>query len=533
SGPEFRQLTFDRGRVTAARFAPDGHTVVYSAAWAGAPPQVFSVRLDARESLPLGYEGAELLAVSRTSELALALGTVRPSWSAQAGTLARAPFSGGTPRSLEERIVGADFGPDGESMAVVRLAETRPPTWQLEYPVGTVLFRTPGWISSARVSRRGDAVAFVEHPEPESFAGHVSVAEPGGKVRRLTERFALPVGLAWSPSGDEVWFSAARTGTDLELRAVPLRGKERRLFAQGGSLLLHDVSPDGRVLASVEEATSRISFRGENDASDRDLSWTGSWSTLGPLSLSHDGRQLLFSVIETEQLFLRRTDGSPPSRIANRVAGSKFPTLSPDGRNVVIVQRGGPDPLLIDVVPTGPGPTRTIRLEGFEAFQAGLLPDGRTVWFAGRKGSGGARYWLTDPSGTSPRPATPELEGVSGPWVTPDGRHFLGRKGAAFALFPIDGGEPTAVRGVTYGEDYVQGISMDSRFFFVQQALKPRASLRRVDVVTGATVAVREISPSDPAGVTNVWVQVTPDGKSLASLTWRFLSKLYAVEGFR
>jgi len=31
--PAFHQLTFRRGTITSARFAPDGQTIIYSAAW--------------------------------------------------------------------------------------------------------------------------------------------------------------------------------------------------------------------------------------------------------------------------------------------------------------------------------------------------------------------------------------------------------------------------------------------------------------------------------------------------------------------
>ena len=73
--PTFQRLTFHRGWVSAARFAPDGQTVVYSAEWEGRPAELFSVLLSSPESRPLGYSPAELLALSATSELAIALGS--------------------------------------------------------------------------------------------------------------------------------------------------------------------------------------------------------------------------------------------------------------------------------------------------------------------------------------------------------------------------------------------------------------------------------------------------------------------------
>ena len=37
----FRRLTFRRGEVRTARFAPDGDTIVYSASWDGSPSEIF------------------------------------------------------------------------------------------------------------------------------------------------------------------------------------------------------------------------------------------------------------------------------------------------------------------------------------------------------------------------------------------------------------------------------------------------------------------------------------------------------------
>jgi hypothetical protein len=35
--PSYQQITFGSGTIRAARFAPDGQTIVYSASWDGAP----------------------------------------------------------------------------------------------------------------------------------------------------------------------------------------------------------------------------------------------------------------------------------------------------------------------------------------------------------------------------------------------------------------------------------------------------------------------------------------------------------------
>src|SRR6185295_7966090 len=117
---KFHRLTYRRGRIHAARFAPDGNTIVYSAAWEEEPLQIFAVRGTGPESLPLGFQGAGLFGISSKGELAIGL-NLRPATTfVSEGTLARAPFSGGAPRSILEKIRYADWSPDGSELAVVR-----------------------------------------------------------------------------------------------------------------------------------------------------------------------------------------------------------------------------------------------------------------------------------------------------------------------------------------------------------------------------------------------------------------------------
>ena len=58
--PQFRQLTFRRGQIQSARFAPDGQTILYTAAWEGRPMEIFTSRLDSPESRPFGLTNAEV-----------------------------------------------------------------------------------------------------------------------------------------------------------------------------------------------------------------------------------------------------------------------------------------------------------------------------------------------------------------------------------------------------------------------------------------------------------------------------------------
>src|SRR5450631_299633 len=116
---EYRQITFRTGYIGNARFTPDG-SIVYSASWDGGENQLYMSRTEDPGARELGIKNAELLAISKSGELAVRLNSVSLGGFAQAGTLARIPLSGGTPREVLENVQDADWAADGENMAVVR-----------------------------------------------------------------------------------------------------------------------------------------------------------------------------------------------------------------------------------------------------------------------------------------------------------------------------------------------------------------------------------------------------------------------------
>src|SRR5215831_34986 len=69
--PLYRQLTFRRGSIRSARFAPDGQTILYSAAWQGNPTDVFTARPEAPESRSMGLSRTQLMSVSSSAEMAV------------------------------------------------------------------------------------------------------------------------------------------------------------------------------------------------------------------------------------------------------------------------------------------------------------------------------------------------------------------------------------------------------------------------------------------------------------------------------
>jgi len=202
---DFRQLTFRRGTIYSARFASDGQTVVYAAAWEGAlRPEIFSSRVHGPESKTFGLQDANVLSLSRTGELLVQLGVRRETWRAT-GTLARVPLSGGAPRAVLDGVSEADWAPDGATFAVARDVGGRN---RIEFPIGKVLFETAGWVSHLRISPRGDRLAFLHHSGTGSGGGtrytkwaSVAVIDLAGNVQTLVPtrglRRATRSGLPW------------------------------------------------------------------------------------------------------------------------------------------------------------------------------------------------------------------------------------------------------------------------------------------------------------------------------------------------
>ena len=87
----------------SARFAPDGQTIIYSAAWGGDPPDVYSTRGDSPESRSLSLPGAQIAGMSSSGEMAVLVKSRARGFESY-GTLARMPLAGGAPREIVNSV---------------------------------------------------------------------------------------------------------------------------------------------------------------------------------------------------------------------------------------------------------------------------------------------------------------------------------------------------------------------------------------------------------------------------------------------
>jgi eukaryotic-like serine/threonine-protein kinase len=529
--PVFRQLTFRHGSLRGARLANDGRTVVYSAAWIGSGPDVYVVRPENPQPGSIGLSGAGVLSVSSKGELAVALGC-RLNWGECTGTLARVPMTGGTPRELVRDVHVADWSSDGERMVVVSFAGGQ---YRLEYPIGKVLYEPAGWVTYARLSPKGDRIAFLDHPRLGDVGGSVAVIDPSGNKVTLSSDWKSLQGLAWS--GDEIWFTGSRTGKggSSTLYAVTLAGRERTVFSSPGALRLNDISRAGDVLLTRGTTRGGIVGRASEASKDRELSWFD-YSTVGDLSA--DGSTLLFyewgeGVGARSTIFIRRMDGND----AVRLGEGRPLALSRDVQWALAVQGDMPGELVL--LPTRTGEVRRLPRGAIAEYLdwAAFSPDGRRVYFAARDSADLRRTYVQDVDGGEPRPVTPD--GFVGVLMAPDGRTLatIDRYGEYY-LYPVDGSsEPRPIPGYIDGDVLLQW-SADGRSLFIREAGNLVLRIHRLDIATGDRRFWKELVPPDPTVLTDIGsdpgqVRIAADGRSYAYTYWTFEGELYLAEGLK
>jgi Tol biopolymer transport system component len=524
--PVYHPLTFRRGMVHAARFAPDGKTIIYSAVWEGKSLQLFTTRPESPESHELEPAGADVLAVSSLGEMALSLGSHPVAQFLYSGTLARVPLVGGAPREILEGVEWADWSPDGSNLAIVRQEQGR---HRLEFPLGKVIYQADGWIGHIRISPKADMVALIDHPQLGDDGGAVAMVDLAGKKTTLSTGWDSIQGIAWSPGGEEIWFTATRTGGDRSLYAVTLTGTIRLLARVPGELTLLDVGREGNVLLTRGNDRAGIIGLAPGDAKERDLSWLD-WSSPGDLSA--DGKTVLFA--ETGEgggpkyaVYLRKTDGSPAIRLSEGVGLA----LSPDGKSALARPNVTPSPLVR--LPTGVGEAKPLTNDAINHLWGRWLPDGKQVVFSGNEAGHGFRLYVESPGEGKPRPISPE--GVNPSVVISPKGDFAASVGPDHRvyLYPIAGGEPVLVAG-TQPDEAPTGFSADGRSLYVFRFGEIPAKVFQLELATGKRTLWKELVPADAAGIDTVrGITITPDAKAYVYGYIRTLSDLYLVEGLK
>jgi serine/threonine protein kinase len=517
---DYERLTFRRGTIDGARFAPDGRTVIYSASWGEEGPRVLATIPGGRESRPLTEPGYQLGAVGPGGELAV----IRKNGHT-AGTLARMSLSGAAPRDVAEDVVEADFTPGGEIVAA-RLVHDM---MVVEYPLGRAVYTGPGRIDSLRVAPDGESVAFVEHPISNDDAGRVcTVSRAGAYACRTDAHWLFMNSLVWAPDGGAIWFSGIEQGSRGGIYAVGATGAPARLLGLHQSASIDDLGAAG-ALVRFEDFGMKALFRAPGAAADKDLSW---FDTTMVTALAPDGSAILLAEggmagASDYEAYLRPTDGGPAVDI-----GAGYPAgMSDDKQQVILFQRREDRHRLV-VMPTGAGAAHELPpgpIQRYYHVNAGFFPDGKRVAFMARAG-GDWRIYAQDVAGGDPVALTDEGWRIGrGAIVPPDGRGVLcvDTKSQWF-ICPVAGGAPRPVAGVARATRPAR-FTADGRGLIEMRVLDAHtARALRLDLETGVETTLYDVHADG-----DLWMglYLTADGGGCAYSIKRSNHSLFVVSG--
>jgi hypothetical protein len=335
-------------------------------------------------------------------------------------------------------------------------------------------------------------------------------------------------GLAWAPSGREIWVSENLGAGQSAVSAITTSGERRVIWRGPGSVSLQDVNAAGQAIvriASVQGGVMASTPTGEADVSWLDQSRA--------VAITRDGTALVLNEAggggSGATFYLRPLDGSP----AVKLGQGRALDISSDGRTVL----SAADPFRYVLTPVGAGALREIHHPSAWSVFAWFMPDGERLLMNGRTGTGDRwRYYVVPLAGGDPQPILQEgLDNFIGQHpMSPDGRLIAGimQPGVGVRVYTLDGHE-IPVRGLIAGDVVIQ-FTADSRELYVFNRDGLPARVFRVDFRTGQRTLWRQFVPADSAGVAGIDSFVmTPDARAYAYNYIRHLSDLYLIEGLR
>jgi DNA-binding winged helix-turn-helix (wHTH) protein len=516
----FNRLTFRKGFISDARFSKSGEQIVYSAEWNGPPSRLFSLTTGGRESKDLNVSDAWLAGIPSGSQF----GIFVRSPNGNSPLLETGSFAGGVRRTIAAHVRSADWGPDGSLAAITALGSE----YAVEYPLGRKLYRSANWLSDLRVSPDGMRLAFCEHPVPLDDAGQVTVINSaGGEARILSRGWESMRGLAWYPSGSEIWFTAAHSGVEKSLWAVSLDGRARLLSQTPGGLELRDISRSGQVLVTRSSEHMSMLLGDLPHGSAADISWLD-WSHA--VAISADGNTILFDETgsgggSAYSVFVRRRNSSSPERVGS----GRAMDLSPDGRSALTGDAADPSKLSL-IALENTRAARAVPSHGFVYRWSRFFPDAQQILSAGHypgQAEGIYRQRLSEP----PQVLNSALQ-LDDAVIDPTGRFAAGVSEACqINILDLLNGHP---RAISVGKMAYPVLFVDKGHVLTRTAVNKSIALDMLDIASGQLRPFRQLEPTDSTGLAHTFpLHVARDLQSYVYSRAYLYSDLFLVSGLR
>jgi Tol biopolymer transport system component/DNA-binding winged helix-turn-helix (wHTH) protein len=339
------------------------------------------------------------------------------------------------------------WSPDGKWLALSRRDARRVLTLELLSP--DTLERRP--ITRAPDGFLGDtSPAFSPDGETLAFTRNLTdgvndiyrVPVSGGDPVRLTFDDRDTMGSDWSADGRSIVFSSSRAGIYSLWRVAAKGGGEPSWVAGGGIKMKHPSAARQGNLVAFENWLYEINLwriparAGPGAPAPRRLTEaTDEWN-FGP-SLSADGARVVFVSTRSgsEEIWVAGSDGAGARRLTS-FGGARLesPRLSPDGRRAVFSARA-PARSNLYLVSADGGVVDRLTDESSDALAPRWSRDGRSVYFASRRGGGDWHVWRLDLEGHRLTPVT--ASGGYAAEESPDGRFLYFTRSDAAGIWRV------------------------------------------------------------------------------------------------
>ncbi len=455
TGPRVEQkripLTNEAGAKSYPAFSPDGQRMAYSARGVGKSDTyhifVRTVAPDTPRQLTHGPAN-----------------DIGPEWSPDGNSIAFlrtddehaqyvvVPVDGGAERKVAEfPASGEDAQParsvswtkDGKSLVVVETGENHLPGLALvEIATGkmTRITKPPegtGGDSSPAVSPDGASLAFVRNTG--SDGADIWLTDLGGSnPRRLTFDDRGIRGIAWTPDGHDLVYSANRMRGWMVWRLAAFGGSPRELPIAGQRAQFPAVAPEGRHMAFADSPSVAAIWRatlGSPDGPGDERPLIRSAGSESSPMYSPDGAKIanISDQSGSDEIWVSSADGGNRVQVTH-FNGSPLARLrwSPDSKTILFDVRGdhGQD---LYTVPAEAGRKTTRVVSG--AWNASYSHDGKRIYYDSR-----AQIWTAAADGTNPEVLVAEY-GVAQAVESADGKYVFYRNRRSFWRVPVSGGE--------------------------------------------------------------------------------------------
>jgi hypothetical protein len=206
--------------------------------------------------------------------------------------------------------------------------------------------------------------------------------------------------------------------------------------------------------------------------------------------------------------------------------------ISPDNKWVTSILPTDSSKVLL--LPTGIGETKAITAPNFQYQSANFANNGRRLVVLARESGRPLRFWVMDIAGSSPRAVTPE--GLDGLFVTINHSDFVCSRDSqgTVRLYPIDGGEPAIVKGLSGSDRVVGGASGSDVLYVTTDSSAMPMQIFKVSIATGLRQRLLSLSAKDPAGIRGLYPPIfSPDEKKYVCTQVRQFSVLYIATGLK